>query len=64
MIFLYNQIKTVMAFNSLRDLAKISDNTFGQLYCNTGFPRYSRGLRSLEIFIREYQNPCFKPKKS
>ena len=24
---------------------------------NTGFPSYSRGLRSLEITIREYQNP-------
>jgi hypothetical protein len=31
---------------------------------NTGFPRYSRGLRSLKIFIREYQNPYFKPKTS
>jgi hypothetical protein len=27
-----------------------------------GFPRYSRGLRSWKIVIREYQNSCFKPK--
>jgi hypothetical protein len=32
-------------------------------YC-TGFPRYSRGLLSLKFFIREYQNPYFKPKTS
>ncbi len=30
----------------------------------TGFPRYSRGLRSIQILIREYQNPYFKPKTS
>jgi len=29
---------------------------------STGFPRYSRGLRSWKIVIREYQNSCFKPK--
>ena len=32
--------------------------TFG----GTGFPRYSRGLRSWEIRIREYQNHCFRLK--
>jgi hypothetical protein len=30
----------------------------------TGFPRYSRGLRSLKILIRYYQNLHFKPKTS
>ncbi len=31
---------------------------------HTGFPRYSWGLHSLKILIREYQNPYFKPKEA
>jgi hypothetical protein len=29
-----------------------------------GFTRYSRGLRSLKIFIREYQNPYLSLKQA
>ena len=44
------------------DVAQEGLRALGLQNWNTGFPRYSRGLRSWKIVIREYQNSCFKPK--
>ena len=57
-----NLIKKFFRIGERRNVIGASAKIITYYFTYTGFPRYSRGLRSWKIVNHEYQNSCFKPK--